>query len=366
MALTCSAAWADGTDVFPVKGKTYTINRNGNANSYIHEKGNLLHAAPSTNTQKQYWTFVPTDKPNCYYIQNVTSKKYMQSTHVGENTQVKTGNDPVEYKVMKGENGAPANYYYMCSTDQTVSNAQDGTLGLNYQESTGKVVAYHIRYNRGNSYWDIKETEYDYISPTVNEPTPLAKRLGIYSLPCGSTGTAYLKACHVTGEGVTDELHYAAKQKPADYFVLVRKDSIGVEPGKTFKLEYDAAGIDEHHAVSVYFDWNADGVFETQHDFYAEAAGAQKFTVPAETKTGKIRMRVRLTDNELEGAEEDVHGQIYDFMMYVTPKKVEGIDDVTLAGKAERQTPPYNLEGKRIKIENHKGVYIQNGRKFIK
>lgn len=77
-------------------------------------------------------------------------------------------------------------------------------------------------------------------------------------------------------------------------------------------------------------------------------------------------MRVRLTDNELEGAEEDVHGQIYDFMMYVTPKKVEGIDDVTLAGKAERQTPPYNLEGKRIKIENHKGVYIQNGRKFIK
>lgn len=96
----------------------------------------------------------------------------MQSTHVGENTQVKTGSEPVEYKVMKGENGAPANYYYMCSTDQTVSNAQDGTLGLNYQEGTGKVVAYHIRYNRGNSYWDIKETEYDYISPTVNEPTP--------------------------------------------------------------------------------------------------------------------------------------------------------------------------------------------------
>ena len=84
---------------------------------------------PAPIRKKQYWTFVPTDKPNCYYIQNVTSKKYMQSTHVGENTQVKTGSEPVEYKVMKGENGAPANYYYMCSTDQNVSNAQDGTLG---------------------------------------------------------------------------------------------------------------------------------------------------------------------------------------------------------------------------------------------
>lgn len=139
-----------------------------------------------------------------------------------------------------------------------------------------------------------------------------------------------------------------------------------MEPGKAFKLEYDAAGIDEHHAVSVYFDWNADGVFETRHDFYAEAAGTQEFTVPADTKPGKIRMRMRLTDNGLEGAEEDVHGQTYDFMMYVATKKVDAIGDVTLTGKAERQTPPYSPEGKRVNIETHKGVYIQNGRKYIK
>ena len=366
-ALFCISAWADTADYFPEKGKVYTLHRYSKENSYMYEKGNQLYAGPSSNTEKQYWSFIPTENANCFYIQNVTSKHYVQSTHVAENTQIATGKEPVEFKIMKDENSSPTGYYYVCSTDQNVDNTTDGTLGLNYQESTGRIVAFHIRYNRGNSYWDIQETAYDYIAPSVSQPTALAKRLGIYNLPCGDTGTAYLTYCTVTGEGVTDELDYRVTTKPSDYYVLIRKDSVGVVPGGKFKLDYEASGIDAYHTTTAYFDWNGDGVFETKHGFMNAQSGTAEFTVPDTAKTGKVRMRIRLTDNDCDGAEEEVHGQIYDFMMYVTKKNEEtGIAHTEMHEKNASDTHAYNVEGKRVNPNKHKGVYIKNGKKRFK
>lgn len=76
MTFACvTTALADGVGTFPEKGKTYLIHRFNNENSYIYENGASLLASPKTNTQKQYWQFIPTEKENRYYIQNVTSKK---------------------------------------------------------------------------------------------------------------------------------------------------------------------------------------------------------------------------------------------------------------------------------------------------
>ena len=57
---------------FPVEGKVYLLHRFSNTNSYIYENAGMLNASPNTNTQKQYWQFIPTANANCYYIQNVT------------------------------------------------------------------------------------------------------------------------------------------------------------------------------------------------------------------------------------------------------------------------------------------------------
>lgn len=234
MVFTCSTTTlADDGHTFPEKGKVYVIHRYNDSNSYIYENGSALKTAPKTNTNKQYWQFVPTEKANCYYIQNVTSKRYVQSSNTKESQQIKVGNTPVEFEIKQNttEGAAPKGYYYMCSTDQTIDNTKDGTLGLNYAGGQGQVVAYHIRYNRGNSYWDIQESAYDYEAPAPIERSEYCKRLGIYVLPCGDKGVAYLKSLSITGDNgnVTNALNYTASAQPGNYYNMVRTNSAEVD-----------------------------------------------------------------------------------------------------------------------------------------
>lgn len=137
------------------------------------------------------------------------------------------GNTPVEFEIKPNTNdgaGALKGFYYLCSTDQTIDNTKDGTLGLNYAGGQGQVVAYHIRYNRGNSYWDIQESAYDYEAPAPIERSEYCKSLGIYVLPCGDKGAAYLKSLSITGENgnVANALNYTASAQPGNYYNMVR------------------------------------------------------------------------------------------------------------------------------------------------
>lgn len=376
MVFTCSTTTlADDGHTFPEKGKVYVIHRNNDSNSYIYENGSKLHAAPKTNTNKQYWQFVPTEKANCYYIQNVTSKRYVQSSKTpGVSQQIKVGNTPVEFEIRPNTNdgaGALKGYYYLCSTDQTIDNTQDGTLGLNYASAQGQVVAFHIRYNRGNSYWDIQESAYDYEAPAPIERSEYCKSLGIYVLPCGDKGAAYLKSLSITGENgnVTNALNYTASAQPSNYYNMVRTDSAEVIKGKTFTLKYEAEGMTSDYTVTAYFDWDKDGVFESKHEFLSDKSGSAEITVPAEAAEGKSRMRVRVNDNGLDGADDDVNGATYDFQIFVTngPTVTKVNDIVANNGTdATASSAAYGIDGRRVNPKTHKGAYVQNRQKKIK
>lgn len=378
MVFTCSTTTlADDGHTFPEKGKVYVIHRNNDTNSYIYEDGNALFAAPKTNTNKQYWQFVPTEKANCYYIQNVTSKRYVQSSKTpGVSQQIKVGNTPVEFEIKPNTNdgaGALKGYYYMCSTDQTIDNTKDGTLGLNYAsgQDQGKVVAYHIRYNRGNSYWDIQESAYDYEAPAPIERSEYSKRLGIYILPCGDKGAAYLKSLSITGENgnVTNALNYTASAQPGNYYNMVRTDSAEVTKGKTFNLKYEAEGMTSDYTVTAYFDWDKDGVFESKQEFLSDKSGSAEITVPAEAAEGKSRMRIRVNDNGLDGADDDVNGATYDFQIFVTnDPTVTKVNDIVANNgtDATASSAAYGIDGRRVNPKTHKGAYVQNRQKKIK
>lgn len=376
MVFTCSTTTlADDGHTFPEKGKVYVIHRNNDSNSYIYENGSKLHAAPKTNTNKQYWQFVPTEKANCYYIQNVTSKRYVQSSKTpGVSQQIKVGNTPVEFEIRPNTNdgaGALKGYYYLCSTDQTIDNTQDGTLGLNYASAQGQVVAYHIRYNRGNSYWDIQESAYDYEAPAPIERSEYSKRLGIYILPCGDKGAAYLKSLSITGENgnVTNALNYTASAQPSNYYNMVRTDSAEVIKGKAFNLKYEAEGMTSDYTVTAYFDWDKDGVFESKQEFLSDKSGSAEITVPAEAAEGKSRMRIRVNDNGLDGADDDVNGATYDFQIFVTndPTVTKVKDIVANNGTdATASSAAYGIDGRRVNPKTHKGAYVQNRMKKIK
>lgn len=369
VTLSSTMAWANNEHLFPEVGKTYVMHRYNDQNSYIYENANALFAGAKMNTQKQYWQFIPTQKANCYYIQNVTTKRYIQSSSQAADIQVKTGTTPVEFEIKKNttSGAAPNGYYYMCSTDQTIDTSKDGTLGLNYQQSTGKVVAYHIRYNRSNSYWDINETDYDYEAPAPIERSEYSKRLGIYMLPCGNKGTAYLKSLSITK--AHKPLHYAAAAQPSNYYNMVRSDSAVVFEGSTFELSYETSGLTADYTVSVYFDWNKDGIFEERQDFLSNAEGKAEITLPTTAVLGRSRMRVRITDNSLEEADDDVNGMVYDFQLFTikSPEDITQIDQVDTSTAPVQSNNIYSIDGRHINnLTTHKGAYIQAHKKRIK
>ena len=442
---------------FPSQGKCYTINRYGNTLAYIKEGDDLfLRTGEYDNTQKCYWQFVQTENPDCYYIKNVTSGMYIQSSKRGLSETIPVGPLPVEFKVMvdQTQGAATKGYYYLCSTDQNINNQTDGTLGLNF--GTGAVVAYYIKTGRGNSYWQIKETNYDYEAVLfssakdfasegsankytlslskdrnlavkgegiVSEPKSAAKNqawffvgtsnskegyliasynqigatlnvnelgeydvsqkenptrwyakriekegknylsfipydrkeqqeghlkidgdslflLGnyrsqyslatqIYSLPCGLQDESYITSLTVSGQDVQDELRYNAESKPSTYYTLFTQDKAAVSVGCPFSLDIKLNKTAPSQQTFVYFDWNADGVFET----IVAYNDVMQIAVPQDATLGKTRMRIRITNNGLQDAEDDVVGAVYDFVFRVVKPMTQRV--VTVKSNAE-------------------------------
>lgn len=364
---------ADDGHAFPEAGKVYTIHRYSKANGYIYEQGNKLYVANSDNTKKQYWEFIPTESANRYYVRNVSSGHYMQSTRTpGLSVQISTGTEPVEYEVKActAEN-AQKGYYYLCSTDQSISTASDGTLGLNFAEGQGHVVAFHITSTRPNSYWEIVESTYDYVKPEPPVHTPLAQRLGIYYLPCGTPATAWLKQLQATGKEGGAGINYEAAGRPGSAFQLLRNQQVDVEAGGTLHLAYQAQGLGDVTTVTVYFDWNADGLFEAKHEFFGEATAQADIDVPAHAATGRLRMRWRLDSGDMDEADDEIVGIIYDCYLHVSqavPDVPEGIAPIG-DGKTvcpEKTSPAYDLNGIRVNPDTAKGIIIQQGKKTIR
>lgn len=146
-------------------------------------------------------------------------------------------------------------------------------------------------------------------------------------------------------------MNYTSAAKPSGYYAMVRKDSIGVVPGTTFVLNYEAANLGKDYTVTAYFDWNHDGIFETAHSFMNEANGQAEISVPADAALGKGRMRVRINDNGMDEADEDVHGQTYDFQLFTLKSNIStGVSQATLhpqVKQTNKQT--YAVDGRRVK-----------------
>lgn len=326
--------------------KFYTIHRNNNTSAYIYQNGNTMGTAQLDNSKSFWWVLEPTGKEECYYIKNATTGRYVQSSVQTLSSLVPMGTTPVEFQIKKDETqGAATNgYYYMASTDQEISVATDGSLGLNFG-ATG-VVAYYIRTGRGNSYWEIKESEYTYDPPTV-EVTDFSRAAQIYSIPCGSAGKAYLTAADMEGDDVLSELHYAANAAPANYFTIYVGQKAEVHQGGTLPIAVSVANDGSGIQTFAYADWDKDGVFEEGVELDDNKT---VFKVPESAATGQYRIRIRVTETGTEGAEDDVIGACYDFIVRVVPAETTlawsvEVNDITRGtAKAEEDGGILRLE----------------------
>lgn len=211
------------------------------------------------------------------------------------------------------------------SADQTIDYTTASTLGLNKGASGS--VAYYTKTGRGNSYWEIEETDYNPDDPSIGsgqatEDDDVSPGVGAYRLPCGTyNARTYFSQLDIEGEGVLGELHYKAAA-PGNRYVVYTAQRIVVARGGEVNLKgtlegYSTSGLD----VTIYADFDGDARFEQTVQAGAKKEVEAKLHVPAASAGSGAqpvmgRIRVRIDKSGSVGANADVYGVCYDFPVY--------------------------------------------------
>lgn len=161
--------------------------------------------------------------------------------------------------------------------------------------------------------------------------SPYARAIQAYTLPCGSLGSTYIAHATIDGEGALETMEYplstlsgstvtaGTASTPSSWYTIYTDDKATLLAGATADLTLTlSASPASGEALYAYYDWDRDGVFEAMQELTIGTSVEQSIEVPAEAETGKSRIRLRLTSNGLTDAEDDVTGQILDFVINVT------------------------------------------------
>lgn len=330
VALTAeSMAWNAEPVVFPRPDAYYHIVSMNNDQAYMtEEKSGAIVVKGYTPAVRCFWQFVPTDREGCYYIKNATTGRYIESTNKQPSSAstISTSETPVAFYVGKNTTeGTPTfGAWYFSSTDcDNHADATKSPRALNKDGASSNIIVWTAGQSDRNSYWNIVATDYLY-DPTRST---YARNNQIYQLPCGTKGQNYIEALSIhhcavgmdyprsiaQGDGIANE-----DANPSTWYTLYTADKAVVEQGQgltlALTLKNEPQPGDELFA---YFDWDGDGVFETAHTLGNSKNIEKYFDVPLDAKTGKTRLRLRLTANGLDEAEDDVAGQTIDLMLYV-------------------------------------------------
>ena len=273
-----------------------------------------------------YIQFEPASTANGYYIKVVAANKYLN--HNGSNISASAE------KTTVWTLGVPTHTAGVVTF--TIGN--DKYLNNNGSDCNDNTCA-NLKANShaggpgsGNacSLWEMTEYSAKVLEPsepeTPEDPdeeaghTAAAKDLNIYFNPCGVAGSNYITIAKVYGEGAVNPVVYKATAKPASWHVVYSHDYGQVVRGGTFNIDLTlSASAAADIKANAYFDWDANGVFETTVPIALNGAdGTANVTVPADAATTKpVRMRVRINSSGLDLSEDDVMGFAYDFHISV-------------------------------------------------
>lgn len=306
--------------------KYYVINRNGNTSAYVYASGTSILTGSLNSSDASYiWQLIPTGTANGYYLKNVGTEQYVQTSKITLSSAVSMGDSEVEYIVSTGAGSTGSGTtYFLASNDQgTIDYTTDGTLGLNFG-STG-VVAYYIKTGRGNSYWNITETDYTPSptptpEPTEGEDEDVCKNVKAYRLPCGTYKSATkLTKIGISGEGVLSSLSFAPTT--TSRYTIYTKQRAVVMPGKVDVTATLTGATTAGLVVSVYGDFDGDGQFETSVQPTVASSLNAELIVPDGAKACMGRIRIRVDQGGNVSPNADVTGTIYDMPIYVKAAK---------------------------------------------
>lgn len=343
MVATLTTAMADEGDAtqFGGEDRYYHIVWHNNTSSYLTEKsGGTLQVEGPSAKQKQYWQFLPTGKPNCYYIRNAVSGRYVEACRTTSNNSYNIGtvDAPVEYYV--SQESAVGGAYRLTSTNcANYSDTSKGPVGLNKNGANSSIITWSAGTSNTGSYWDIRETPLDYDfegAALLTQHTAFARQSQVYFMPCGSFLATYcVKKLKLTGSGCVRELEYpcatwsgtARKTGVANtssWWTLYTTDKGEVVPGGELQVDVSLAAIPASgYLAQVCFDWDHDGEFEDVQTIEEPKTRILSFhtTVPADAVMGESRMRFRMTVSGDAGPDAEVSaGQILDCLVYTIPQ----------------------------------------------
>lgn len=179
---------------------------------------------------------------------------------------------------------------------------------------------------------------------SMNEKNP------IYQMPSGNAGTSYITEAITSGDAVRYPLGYAVSTAPNKHFVIVSKATTLIEKECSFNLIIKENAITSGQVVTIYTDWNRDGVFTSEGQASIDLANKgfeYSLNVPADAELGKTRIRIRLDSSSPASPDAQVsNGRVYDFVVYVMDKSVRNDCFISVAsnnnnlGIAEIETTP--------------------------
>ncbi len=268
----------DGSEAIGKIGASYNVETASGKNLTITESG-LALAAPDAFDENQEWYFVGTGNTTGWQIASAAEPAIVVGIADGNIT---TGeNLATKWKVnaSKEKNG----YFYFTSGETTLEI--EG-------ESLFKFTRLRSAYMR---------------------------KLKVYNNPCGSVGNNYVKKFELSGEAALSNIIYEAQSKPGTWHVVYAQDKGEVAQGGTFNINATlSSNAASSLVVAAHFDWNGDGVFETEAPLAVNGTAATaEVTVPEWATMEQTRMRLRVNSNGLDLAEDEVNGFIYDFHIKV-------------------------------------------------
>lgn len=268
----------DGSEAIGKIGASYNVEAINGKNLTINE-GTPALATPDAFDENQEWYFVGTGNTGGWQIASAAEPAIVVGI-VDGNITTGDGLDTKWTVHISKENGG----YFYFKSNGTVLKVDGDSL---------------FKFNRLRSAY--------------------ARKLQVYNNPCGTAGNNYVKKFELRGEAALGNIIYEAQSKPGKWHVMYAQDKGEVAQGGTFNLDItlsSAAASDL--VVAAHFDWNGDGVFETEVPVtISGTAGKAEVTVPEWATMEQTRMRLRVNSNGLDLAEDEVQGFIYDFHIKV-------------------------------------------------
>ena len=140
-------------------GKAYTIASRNDNNLFVQDNGQDILAMGAKN-DNSCWEFISTGKPNCFYVRNLATGRYVQACPATAEVSITMGTTPVEYAIIDCSDQEGAHCFGFTSTNLSVTDFTDSCIGWNWKSDNTVQSFAAISGTNHRSFWKLNETTY--------------------------------------------------------------------------------------------------------------------------------------------------------------------------------------------------------------